>query len=379
MLINNWYVAAEATDLKDEPLGVRMLGVDLVLFKSGDEVSCLANVCCHRGGALARGKISDGRLACPYHGWTYNTLGEVVKIPALGDDAPIPKRARVDCYPVQERYGYIWVFLGDMSEEERPSLPDFLPEYDDRETWRVGRVQTDWQANWMRLGENFIDSSHLHFVHQFGKHLSPKMEIVPIEETEWGARLAQGLDARNKKDQTTQALADALPKERKESKFDLQYSLVGMMHRNRQDMAPGVTQLLWNAWTPIDECNTRLFSLQLRTFKKEAQYDEQLLGTIRAGLVEDASIVEHIEPVIAPPDTQHEFLLETDGMESMFRKKAHELNRKLGAIDVRKFEQDRKYQSLVIPCPARKADPNNWLHKTVPLIQSEADLSAAAE
>jgi phenylpropionate dioxygenase-like ring-hydroxylating dioxygenase large terminal subunit len=61
MLINNWYVAATAAELTAErPLGVRMLGLDFVLFRSSDGVTCLPDVCCHRGGALSDGKLAAG-------------------------------------------------------------------------------------------------------------------------------------------------------------------------------------------------------------------------------------------------------------------------------------------------------------------------------
>ena len=71
MIINNWYVAAMSDDVSaDKPLGVRMLGVDFVLFRNAaGQVICMAGVCCHRGAALGDGKINDGCVACPYHGW----------------------------------------------------------------------------------------------------------------------------------------------------------------------------------------------------------------------------------------------------------------------------------------------------------------------
>ncbi len=374
MLINNWYIAAEAHDLQDKPLPVRLLGLDFVLFRNArGEIACLANVCCHRGGALSYGVVSDDCIACPYHGWEYDIRGQVTKIPALGPDVKIPKRARVDAYPVQERWGYVWVFLGDMAENERPALPDFLPEYEDSDKWYILRTHTDWNANWMRLGENFLDSSHLKFVHEFGRHLDPKMDLPPVEETEWGGRLSQGLAARKKGEELTEALTDALPdEEREQTRFDIRFSIIGMMHRNHQSFAPGVTQLLWNSWMPVDDTHTRLYSLQLRTFKQEPRYDEQMLKTIHFGLGEDLAVVEQLEPVIAPPSTSTELFLETDTMEATFRRKAYEIGSRLGMIDVRKLEQERKYQVMVVPSPARRESPGNWLHKPVPLINAKA-------
>jgi len=184
MIINNWYVAAYADDVADTPVPVRMLGTDLVLFRNGaGEVACLSNVCCHRGGSLAQGAMCEGCLTCPYHGWHYDASGRVIKIPALGENIRIPKRARVDSYPVREQNGHIWVFLGDLPEAERPALPDLLPEYGDRETWRTMHFVKDWPINWMRLSENFADTFHIPFVHAFGKHLSDGISFGRVEKT----------------------------------------------------------------------------------------------------------------------------------------------------------------------------------------------------
>ncbi len=363
MIINNWYVAADTDDLKDEPIKVRMLGVDLVLFRDGDgNIACLSNTCCHRGGSLSRGVVNDGCVSCPYHGWQYDKSGCVTKIPALGDDIKIPKRARVDSYPVQERYGYIWVFLGDKSAADRLDFPHLLPEYDDTETWRILRVQNDWDVNWMRLGENLVDSSHLPYVHDFGKYLSRKMKIYPIEERDWGAESIQ------KTDDTPDS-----------SLVTLEFSLIGMMQKNRMDLAPGVTSLAWHAWTPIDEGHTRLFGLRLRNVDKDPKYDEERYASSNHVAQEDIDLVSYLAPVVTPPTNANELTIETDGMETLFRRKTQELRRKLGAIDSRKLEQERKYKVLVIPSPARGQDSSNWVHDTVPLIHvGDDDVSSAA-
>ena len=117
MLINLWYVAEWSETLKDEPVKVKMLGQNLVLFRDEQgKANCLSDVCIHRGGSLSGGKCIDGNVACPYHGWQFDGDGKVQFIPSEGRDFRIPDRARVDAYPTEERYGMIWVFLGDLPE-----------------------------------------------------------------------------------------------------------------------------------------------------------------------------------------------------------------------------------------------------------------------
>ena len=58
------------------------------------------------------GLLEDGLVQCPYHGWRFDGAGQCLRIPTLPADQKIPARARVDSYPVQERYGLIFAFLG---------------------------------------------------------------------------------------------------------------------------------------------------------------------------------------------------------------------------------------------------------------------------
>jgi len=158
MLINNWYVLALSDEVGAEPVGVHALGQDFVLFRDERErVHCLSDICVHKGGSLCRGKVVDGTVECPYHGWRYSGAGDCVEIPSLGADGKIPKRARVDSYPTDERWGWIWVFLGDLPEAERPPLPDFFPEYESPDgEWRFLRGKVRFECNWVRAIENGV-------------------------------------------------------------------------------------------------------------------------------------------------------------------------------------------------------------------------------
>ena len=160
MLINNWYVAEDSVAVAEgKTLGVRMLGFGFVLFRLDGSVHCLSDTCCHRGASLSDGELSQGRIACPYHGWQFNPEGRCVLIPALGDTTRVPKRARIDSYPTAEKYGWIWVFLGDLPEAERPPLPNLFPEYSDP-AWAKLPYRFEAKCNWMRMEENSLDTAH---------------------------------------------------------------------------------------------------------------------------------------------------------------------------------------------------------------------------
>jgi phenylpropionate dioxygenase-like ring-hydroxylating dioxygenase large terminal subunit len=348
------------------------------VFRGPDgRAACLSAVCCHRGGDLSRGRVKGACVQCPYHGWEFDADGRCTRMPPLGDDVVPPRRARVDAYPVQERYGYVWVFLGDLPEEERPALPDFLSCYGDTGNWRMVRLKRDWQANWARIHENLLDTSHLFLVHSFGRHLPARMKVWPTEKTAWGGRVVQRFPSKPNAASTTAVNRAKSAETRPESVVTLEFSIIGLMHKNTQQMTSGYDQVIWNCLTPVDAGHTRNFGLQFRNFQKEPQHDEAMVKAIRYGLEEDAAVVEHLRPRLAPATPAGELWMATDEMERLYRDQATAFRRRLGDIDVRRLAELSQDRVLVIPSPARRADPAGWLHGTVPLVTGEpGDASA---
>src|SRR5579872_6205508 len=112
ILVNDWHVVAAASQVQDNaPLPVRLLERDLVLWRNQDGVHVWLDLCVHRGAKLSGGRIQNGCLACPYHGWRYDSSGKCVFIPAH-PDRPAPLKAYTTVYLTQEKYGLIWVSLG---------------------------------------------------------------------------------------------------------------------------------------------------------------------------------------------------------------------------------------------------------------------------
>ena len=164
MFINFWYPAATSEELADTPLKVRMLGQNFGLFRdSSGTAHCLSNVCTHRGGSLAGGRMRGDCVECPYHGWQFNGDGQCTKIPTLGKDSKIPARAKIDSYPIEERYGLVFAFLGDLPEAERPPIME-IKEWGE-EGWRSTLQHWVWDIDYKRSIENGIDPAHNEFVH----------------------------------------------------------------------------------------------------------------------------------------------------------------------------------------------------------------------
>src|SRR5512135_1196851 len=93
VLIDDWHAVARVEQLVDGgPLAARVLGEDIVLWRSGGELLAWRDLCVHRCTRLSLGRIVDGsRLECPYQGWTYGPAGRCVHIPAHPAPAPPAK------------------------------------------------------------------------------------------------------------------------------------------------------------------------------------------------------------------------------------------------------------------------------------------------
>src|SRR5438876_8663179 len=118
LLRRYWYPIAGAPELDQDPVRpVRLLGEDLVLFRSQKgELGLVGPRCAHRALSLAYGIPQENGLRCAYHGWTYDTAGQVVDMPFEPACLPL----KIKAYPVEELGGLIWAYLGP---EPRPLLP----------------------------------------------------------------------------------------------------------------------------------------------------------------------------------------------------------------------------------------------------------------
>ncbi|MGE0746762.1 MAG: Rieske 2Fe-2S domain-containing protein [Rhodospirillales bacterium] len=160
-LRNQWYVAAESRELGDAPLGRIFLDEPVVLYRqAGGAPVALADRCRHRHAPLSRGAVADGRLRCGYHGFVYDATGACVAIP--GRDR-IPPGTRVRAYPLCERHGWIWIWMGDAARADDALVPDF------RENaapgWAAVGARLPVRADYRLLIDNLMDLSHVAFVH----------------------------------------------------------------------------------------------------------------------------------------------------------------------------------------------------------------------
>jgi phenylpropionate dioxygenase-like ring-hydroxylating dioxygenase large terminal subunit len=162
VLVDDWHPVARVPELASGgPVAARLLGEDIVLWRSGDDYFAWRDLCVHRGTRLSLGKVVDGdSLECPYHGWTYGRDGRCILMPAHPEQTP-PAKACVDVYRATVRHGVVWVTLGDGSSP----VPTFeLMEDGGHQVLMSGPYRV--RASGPRVVENFLDVGHFPFVHE---------------------------------------------------------------------------------------------------------------------------------------------------------------------------------------------------------------------
>ena len=155
----SWYLFCASDDLRRGPSSRRILGRQLVAFRteSGRAVVMDAH-CAHLGADLGCGSVVGETIRCPFHHWRYSADGVCVALPS---GAEPPSFARLRTYPVTERHGYLFFFNG--SEPLFP-LPFFLGE--DAAGFAAGKefnyiADTTWYMN----AAHAFDRQHFAAVH----------------------------------------------------------------------------------------------------------------------------------------------------------------------------------------------------------------------
>jgi phenylpropionate dioxygenase-like ring-hydroxylating dioxygenase large terminal subunit len=380
LLTNVWYIAEASENVTDTPVKVTMLGREFVLFRDGaGKAICLSNTCCHRGASLAQGKCQpDGTVSCPFHGWRYDASGRCTLIPSAAEPASgIPANARVDSYPTQEKHGYIWAFLGDRVEDAHPLFD--MPEDSDPAFRRVSFTDT-WKANvhWMKMVD--LDQVHLHIVH--GIPLNEENPSRPsAHSVEW---LPTGFRTHLVSQPPPRGGSWAqLRQERTKVNSHLTFHLPGFTLYGRVEIGmPGsnFVNVFYSMSTPIDEENTRLFLVAFRNFMLEPEKDKDHLDRNLRNVYQDKAIAEGHRPRRAP-DVEQWPVIGVDREDTLmlaYWRFMRELRGRGWQIDRTALEAaERNGELRVIPSPARRADPANWVYGPVPLVAPAAATAGA--
>jgi phenylpropionate dioxygenase-like ring-hydroxylating dioxygenase large terminal subunit len=201
-----WQPAALSEELPPDgpPRAIRLFSEDLVLFRDEEGRPGLLGIhCSHRRADLSYGRIEDGGLRCPYHGWLYDVGGRCLQQPGEPKGSTFKNTIRHLAYPCVEAGGVVFTYMG-------PGEPPLLPNYSFLTVPPDFRSNTKsiQECNWLQGLEGEIDPVHISFLHRFfkdrgaqdravpggsrsinslvGDDLAPRLEV---EEADFGVRL----------------------------------------------------------------------------------------------------------------------------------------------------------------------------------------------
>jgi phenylpropionate dioxygenase-like ring-hydroxylating dioxygenase large terminal subunit len=295
-----WTPVALADALRgDRPLGVKVAGVPLVLFRGRDgRPAALVDRCIHRGVALSLGRLEDHCLECPFHGWRYDGDGRVVHVP-WNPDAKLPT-LRTQTVPARELAGQLWVRTSfDLPSADEPEVNDWVLS----PNVRVSGSSVEWKVHWTRAMENMLDWPHLPFVHAstIGRNLVSRsgghMDI-DVEDQPWGFRSRIRIDG-----------------EAEPGMLDFRWP----NQMNLHIAIRGRKLLLMVACVPIDAERTKLLLLSARDFLPWRFFDPLFNHSNHRIAAQDRDILESSSP-LAVPDAREEKSVRTDAPVLRFRK-----------------------------------------------------------
>lgn len=284
------------------PLSLRVAGERLVLFRGASgEPAALIDRCPHRGVALSLGRVQDGCITCPFHGWRFDAQGQAREVPWN----PEAKLARLGAtaIPAREAGGHVWIYTAPADGAHPPPALEVAEAFQ-RADVHVSGFAVEWETHWTRAMENMLDWPHLPFVHgrTIGRGMPRRDDSrmdIHWEERPWGAH--------------SQISIDGAPQP---GSLDLRWPNV----MNLAIPVPRRTLVLQVACVPIDDRRTRLILSDARDFLRSRMFDPVFRWMNKRVSSEDRAIVESSDPPEVPPPSL-ERSVRTDGLTLYFRKR----------------------------------------------------------
>ncbi len=198
MMRRFWQPVLASKNVTSRPREIRILGEDLLVFRDGSgRAGLIYPRCMHRGTSLLYGHVEPDGIRCCYHGWKFSVQGECIDQPCEPNGGANKEAARQPWYPVEERYGLVWTYMGP--PDRRPVLPrwDVLEALTDAEDYQV--FDNSWGAHrdpagpevvpysWLHMNDNIMDPFHVQVLHstfsvtQFVR----EFEVMPTVDFEY--------------------------------------------------------------------------------------------------------------------------------------------------------------------------------------------------
>lgn len=320
-----WYPVMPMQSLANGPQTFELLQHPLVLWLDEQGTPCAAeDRCCHRSAKLSLGKVVEGNIACPYHGWQFNSQGACVAVPQQGCE--ISPSYKVTVYACTERYGYAWVCLADDPVVEIPEIEEVAdPAYRS-----IPEFYETWKCAGLRVMENEFDLAHPAFVHQgtFGSEDHTTPDHMEFTETKWGLHVRGTLGVVNPDLQQQNLKMNTVDTVRTlEMTWFMPFTVkLKIIYPN------GLVHIIVNTMTPIDDRTSQMVQFCVRNDTEADTLTADVVAFDRAVTLEDKRILEttDFDVPLSPNREQHMF---TDKPGLIMRKKLAALLKAHGEVE----------------------------------------------
>ena len=161
-----WYfIASRESILRRRLIEKTWLGEEIVVWCDAEDRICVSDATCpHLGshlGPSVGGKVRDGCLVCPFHGFEFDATGQCVATP----NAPAPRTARLKTHPTKEILGMVFAWWGSGGRPPQWELPD--EPVAGAEWCKVGFRTLRFPGHVQQLAENSVDFGHLSYIHGY--------------------------------------------------------------------------------------------------------------------------------------------------------------------------------------------------------------------
>ncbi|MGP7818785.1 Rieske 2Fe-2S domain-containing protein [Niallia sp. 01092] len=309
VLSKYWYPVAQSSEVTEKPLAVKLLDVNLVVYRTKTKIVVARDLCVHRGTPLSMGWVEDEEIVCPYHGFRFHTDGKCTSIPAH-PDAKINPRLCMAVFPVVERFGLVWTSLTG----EGDNIPSFEA-WDNPDFQQIVCPEFEIKGSAGRQMEGFLDVAHFAWVHteSFADRENPFVPRYQVDNTDYGLHVEYLSTVSN----YPKALQHRNPEDFKWLRvFDVYPPFTATL----KVYFPNDGELwIMNAVCPVSARETKLFVPLARNFDKDSSIEDVYAFNLQI-FTEDRDMVENQKPEDLPLDLQMETHIMADKTSVAYRK-----------------------------------------------------------
>lgn len=295
---NQWYAAGWLADFVDTPIARRMLDEPIVLFRDETgKIAALADRCPHRLVPLSMGTVVERGIQCGYHGMVFNGAGRCVHIP--GQDR-VPARAEVRQYPIAERYGMAWIWMGEAEHADPALLPE-VPYFGSDDWEMIAGGYQHHPSNYLNIVENLMDPAHTTFVHKMTiGNPAASNEPVKTEKTDDYIVAYKWLHGSPPSPMDRQ-IKDFGDQQVDRGQFFYYYvpgfsrvdiiTMSAGLEKTEENFNSGLRNNSYKFLTPETETSTHFFWMHLRNYKVgDVEFSDRMRGVFEKTFLEDRDI-----------------------------------------------------------------------------------------